>query len=109
VRFTFVVVFVFVSSLRAISNCRQRLIIVVPPGKDLLPLNEVDEGLQAYCTMALKAEDPKFWLTLRDTLPSRGEEMGQRHNSEEESEKTTQGTRMTDMIDRNTESARHMA
>ena len=32
-RFTFVVVFVFVSSLRAISNCRQRLIIVVPPGK----------------------------------------------------------------------------
>ena len=50
-----------------------------------------------------------FNCNCRDTLPSRGEEMGQRHNSEEESEKTTQGTRMTDMIDRNTESARHMA
>ena len=42
-------------------------------------------------------------------MPSRGDEMGQRDKNEEESEKATQGTRMTDMIDRNTESARHMA
>ena len=45
----------------------------------------------------------------RDTLPSRGDEMGQRDKNEEESEKATQGTRMTDMIDKNTESAKHMA
>ena len=45
----------------------------------------------------------------RDTLPSRGEEMGRIDTTEEESEKATQGTKMTDMIDRNTESARHMA
>jgi len=94
---------------KAISNRRQRLVIVVPPGKDLPPLNEVDEDLRAYCATALKAEDPKFWSTLRDTLPSRGEEMGRIDNTEEKSEKATQGTRMTDMIDRNTESARHMA
>ena len=35
--------------------------------------------------------------------------MGRIDNTEEESEKATQGTKMTDMIDRNTESARHMA
>jgi len=69
----------------------------------------VDEDLQGYCATALKAEDSKFWSTLRDTLPGRGAEMGPIDNTEEESEKATQGTRMTDMIDRNTESARHMA
>ena len=45
----------------------------------------------------------------RDTLPRRGEEMGQRDKNEEESEKAMQGTRLTDMIDKDTESVRHMA
>ena len=42
-------------------------------------------------------------------MPRRGEEMGQRDKNEEESEKAMQGTRLTDMIDKDTESVRHMA
>jgi len=69
---------------KASSNRRQRLIIVVPPEKDLPNLDEVDEDLRAYCATALKADDPKFWSKLKLALPQKDEERMKRDKKKED-------------------------
>jgi len=94
---------------KASGNPRQRLIIVIPPEKDLPDQDDVDEDLQAYYATALKADDPKFWTKLKLALPQKEEERVLRDQIEEEDKKETQGIRLTERIDEVTDIIRQIS
>merc|ERR1712226_539765 len=63
---------------RARASPRQRLILVLPPGKALPDESKMAEELRPCLPSILRADDPKFWVKLRLLLPKRA-----RHKTEE--------------------------